>query len=47
VHDVRRTLFETISSFDGNVEDEKDMGRLMETQFTSLHEAFQDSCGTW
>jgi hypothetical protein len=41
VHDVRQTLFETISSFDGNVEDEKDMCRLMETQFTALREAFR------
>lgn len=41
VHDIRRTLFETISSFDGNVEDEKDMCRLIETQFTALREAFR------
>ncbi|GMY22884.1 DAR GTPase 2, mitochondrial isoform X1 [Fagus crenata] len=41
VHDIRQTLFETISSFDSNVEDEKDWGRLIETQFTSLREAFQ------
>ena len=41
MHDIRRTLFETISSFDGNVEDEKDWGRLIDTQFTSLREAFQ------
>lgn len=41
VHNIRRTLFETISSFNGNVEDEKDMGRLIETQFTALREAFR------
>jgi hypothetical protein len=41
VHDIRRTLFKTISSFDGNVEDEKDMYRLMETQFTALRETFR------
>ncbi|XP_062174944.1 DAR GTPase 2, mitochondrial isoform X2 [Alnus glutinosa] len=41
VHGIRRTLFETISSFDGNVEDEKGMGRLIETQFTALREAFR------
>ncbi|XP_030961751.1 DAR GTPase 2, mitochondrial isoform X5 [Quercus lobata] len=41
VHDVRRTLFETISSFDGNVQVGEDLSRLIETQFTSLREAFQ------
>lgn len=41
VHDVRRTLFETISSFDGNVQVGEDLGRLIETQFTALREAFQ------
>lgn len=41
VHDIRRILFETVSSFDGNVEDEKDLGRLIETQFTALREAFR------
>ncbi|CAB4299673.1 unnamed protein product [Prunus armeniaca] len=37
VHDVRRTLFEVISSFDGNVEDE----RLIEEEFKAMHAAFQ------
>ncbi|KAF5446059.1 hypothetical protein F2P56_031718 [Juglans regia] len=41
VHDVRRTLFESISSFHGNMEDEKNLSRLIETQFTSLLEAFR------
>ncbi|KAM3685679.1 hypothetical protein ACB098_11G139300 [Castanea mollissima] len=41
VHDVRRTLFETISFFDGNVQVGEDLSRLIETQFTSLREAFQ------
>lgn len=41
MHDVRRTLFESISSFHGNMEDEKDLSRLIETQFTSLLEAFR------
>ncbi|KAI5344650.1 hypothetical protein L3X38_012527 [Prunus dulcis] len=37
VHDVRQTLFEVISSFDGNVEDE----RLIEEEFKAMHAAFQ------
>ena len=41
VHDARRTLFETISSFHGDLEKEKDLSRLIETQFTALQEAFR------
>lgn len=41
VRDVRRTLFSTISSFEGNLEDPKDMVRLIKTQFLALHEAFR------
>ncbi|KAM4081979.1 hypothetical protein ACJW30_11G134400 [Castanea mollissima] len=41
VHDIRRTLFETVSSFDGNVQVGKDLSRLIETQFASLREAFR------
>lgn len=37
VHEVRRTLFEVISSFDGNVKDE----RLIEDEFRAMHAAFQ------
>ncbi|CAK9143388.1 unnamed protein product [Ilex paraguariensis] len=40
VHNVRRTLFEVISSFHGNLEDKKDLERLIETQFTALQQAF-------
>uniref|UniRef100_A0A9I9CZT4 CP-type G domain-containing protein n=1 Tax=Cucumis melo TaxID=3656 RepID=A0A9I9CZT4_CUCME len=39
VNEVRRSLFETRSSFDGNLEDEKDMGSLIETQLHTLHKA--------
>lgn len=41
VKDVRRTLFKTISSFQGCLENENDMERLIEAQFDSLHEAFR------
>ncbi|KAK7845284.1 dar gtpase 2 [Quercus suber] len=41
VHDVRRTLFETISSFDGNVQVGEDLSRLIEAELTALREAFQ------
>ncbi|WCJ41068.1 Mitochondrial ribosome-associated GTPase 1 [Euphorbia peplus] len=41
VHDVRRILYETISSFDGKLEKEMGMEQLIETQFTALEEAFQ------
>ncbi|CAB81166.1 putative protein [Arabidopsis thaliana] len=36
VYDVRRVLYETISAFDGNLEDEISMGNLIETQFAAL-----------
>ncbi|XP_022146908.1 DAR GTPase 2, mitochondrial isoform X2 [Momordica charantia] len=39
VNDVRRILFETISSFDGKTEDEKDMGNFIEVQLLALHKA--------
>lgn len=41
VRDVRRALFETISSFPGCLEDENDLLRLIETQFTALQEALR------
>ncbi|XP_010662217.1 DAR GTPase 2, mitochondrial isoform X2 [Vitis vinifera] len=41
VREVRRVLFETISSFPGSLEKEKDLSRLIETQFTALREAFR------
>ncbi|KAL1222427.1 DAR GTPase 2 [Cardamine amara subsp. amara] len=36
VYDVRRVLYETITAFDGNLEDEISMGNLIETQFAAL-----------
>lgn len=39
--DVRQTLFETISSFDGNLDDDKDLTRLIEAEFIALREAFR------
>ncbi|KAK1303570.1 hypothetical protein QJS10_CPB11g00165 [Acorus calamus] len=41
VRDVRRALYDSISSFKGNLGSEKDMIRLIETQFLALHEAFR------
>lgn len=41
VREVRRVLFETISSFPGSLEKEKDLSRLIETQFKALREAFR------
>ncbi|GAB2232383.1 hypothetical protein Drorol1_Dr00011415 [Drosera rotundifolia] len=40
VYDVRRRLSETISSFQGNLEDVSVMERLINVQFSSLREAF-------
>ncbi|XP_027343032.1 DAR GTPase 2, mitochondrial [Abrus precatorius] len=40
VQDVRRTLYETISSFEGNIKCEDEMEALIVTQFTALQEAF-------
>ncbi|KFK31861.1 hypothetical protein AALP_AA6G167800 [Arabis alpina] len=36
VYDVRRVLFETISAFNGNLEDDISMRNLIETQFAAL-----------
>lgn len=36
VYDVRRVLYQTISAFDGNLEDDISMGNLIETQFAAL-----------
>lgn len=41
VHNVRRAIFDTISSFRGDLENEKDLMELIEVQFSSLLEAFQ------
>ncbi|KAL5552888.1 hypothetical protein UlMin_040289 [Ulmus minor] len=41
VNEVRRTLFETISTFDGNVDDEKDLARLIEAEIIALQKAFR------
>ncbi|XP_068635634.1 DAR GTPase 2, mitochondrial [Aristolochia californica] len=41
VKDVRRTFFETISSLNGNLQNEKEMVGLIETQFVALHEALR------
>ena len=41
MRDVRRSLFEAISYFNGDLENEKDMERLIEVQFKALGEAFQ------
>ncbi|KAK6271088.1 hypothetical protein POUND7_008186 [Theobroma cacao] len=40
VHDVRRAVFDVISSFDGNLECEDNMVKLIEAQFVALSEAF-------
>ncbi|XP_059651716.1 DAR GTPase 2, mitochondrial isoform X1 [Cornus florida] len=40
VNEVRRTLFEVISSFDGNQEDEKNSVQLIEAQFAAVQKAF-------
>ncbi|MED6210462.1 hypothetical protein PIB30_064338 [Stylosanthes scabra] len=47
VRHVRRTLFETVSSFDGNISYEDEMGTLIARHFTALQEAFHVSaeCG--
>lgn len=41
VNDVRRTLFEEVSSFNGNLDDEKDLVQLIEAQFAALQKAFR------
>ncbi|XP_055960295.1 DAR GTPase 2, mitochondrial isoform X2 [Mercurialis annua] len=40
VHDVRRKLFETISSFDGDMQNQADLEKLIELQFAALTESF-------
>ncbi|CAL0310290.1 unnamed protein product [Lupinus luteus] len=47
VHDVRGTLFETISCFDGNIRNEDEMDALIGSQFCALQEPFHVSseCG--
>ena len=40
MHDVRRALFDVISSFDGNVECEDDMSKLIEAEFVASRKAF-------
>ncbi|GKD63608.1 DAR GTPase 2, mitochondrial [Tanacetum coccineum] len=45
---VRRALFEEISAFKGNLEDENNMVQLIETQFATLRKVLNvtsDSCG--
>ena len=37
---VRRTLFEVISSFDGDFEEGMDLMQLIEAQFTALKKSF-------
>ncbi|MQL78805.1 hypothetical protein Taro_011238, partial [Colocasia esculenta] len=41
VRDVRQMLFETISSFEGNLENEIEMSRLIEFEFAALHVALR------
>jgi len=43
VQDVRRTLYETVSSFDGNIRCEVEMEALIAGQFTALQEVFHVS----
>lgn len=41
MNDVRRTLFETISSFSEDLEDEANLAKLYQLQLMGLHKAFQ------
>lgn len=41
MNDVRQALFEIISSFDGNMDDEKDLTRLIESEIIALQEDFR------
>ncbi|EXB70678.1 Ribosome biogenesis GTPase A [Morus notabilis] len=41
VNDVRQTLFEKISSFDGNMNDESNLSTLIEEEIMALKEAFR------
>ncbi|XP_042511231.1 DAR GTPase 2, mitochondrial isoform X2 [Macadamia integrifolia] len=46
VRSVRRTLFETVSSFKENLENEEKMGKLIEAQFVALREVFHVPLGS-
>lgn len=41
VRDVRRSLFETISYFEGKLEDDQDLTKLIKSQFIALMKAFR------
>lgn len=41
MNDVRRTLFDAVSSFCGNLEDDKDLMQLIEVEFRMLQSAFR------
>ncbi|KAF8412530.1 hypothetical protein HHK36_000519 [Tetracentron sinense] len=41
VRDVRRTLFEAVSSFEGNLENDEEVVRLINAQFLALRDAFR------
>ncbi|XP_015895604.2 DAR GTPase 2, mitochondrial isoform X4 [Ziziphus jujuba] len=41
VNSVRKTLFETISSFDGNLDDERELARLVDAEISALQKVFQ------
>lgn len=43
VKDVRQTLFKTISSFEGHLEEENNMAKIIESQFIALQEALKVS----
>ena len=43
MQDVRRTLYETISSFEGDINCEDEMLALIDRQFTALQEVFHVS----
>lgn len=43
MNDVRQTLFEKISSFDGSMNDESDLSKLIEEEIIALMEAFRIS----
>ena len=40
MNDVRRTLFEKISYFHGNLNDKKDLLKLVDAEFAALQKAF-------
>lgn len=41
VDNVRKTLYETISCFNGNMDDEKELARLIEEEILALQGVFQ------